>query len=317
MKPHRPSQSLVLTAISALIVAASPASAAVIASESFKTNPSGFPVVGEYTQGSLASGSNTSVVIGNSGFNTTNVWEFGTSLINVLSTTSLTGSVVPGTTLTGSARVGVGNTLARTSQRQLAAAPPVASTYYLSGLVNATGFTASTNNFFATTGFGADGAFNAADISEGIHLGIHTSSTGALSLAAFAGGSTFDLLALSTPALQNDTYQIVLQLDANSAAVDTLTVWYATSNASGLTLALGPTSVETFSGVASLEYFALQSASTTAATASTVAFDEVRFGTTLADVTTVPEPGVAGLVLFGGLIGILSRRHRKMPAQLA
>jgi hypothetical protein len=103
----------------------------------------------------------------------------------------------------------------------------------------------------------------------------------------------------------------VLKLAVNASGNETLTAWYAANGATSLTLGLGATDVgNIWSSTGSLDTFVLQ----TDASGTTTAyqpFDEMRFGTALADVSAIPEPSTAAL-LAGGAAGLvlLGRRRR-------
>lgn len=287
------------------------ASSALISSESFWTQStvSG----GSYGNAAFASASapaNNVVVAGNSGFSAGNPWLNSTGAVVASSTFSLTGSVVPGSTSSGAAALSPRG-VDRNSVRQLASTPALSSSYYLSGLVNVGSLTdLDTPGEYLACGFlGNTLAATVVDINTGFHFGVRNDA-GTIYLAAFAGGTAYNLLALDGSTIAN-TYQIVLKLDVNASGTDTLTAWYAQNNATGLTQGLAATSVNTWTGAGSLGYFALQDHSTVSDASAFVAFDEMRFGTTLADVTTVPEPSTVALFVIGGLFAIIVMRKRK------
>jgi len=299
---------LVAASIATAVSTSITASAAVISSESYWTQAT--PSGGSYGAGGIAQNSspdNTAVVQGNTGFNATNKWLSQTSAIGVINTTSLSGSVVQGTTQSGSVDF-IAKGVDRTSNRQLASVPTLASTYYLSGLVKVGALANLGTGEYLTSGFlGSAPAFSTINLSTGFHYGVRNVA-GTVYLAVFAGGNAYNLLALDSTTVTN-TYQIVLKLDVNASGVDTLTAWYATNNASSLTQGLAATSVETWTGASSLDYYALQS-HTTVADNRLVYFDEMRLGTALADVTTIPEPATVGLSLLGGILVLLMRRRK-------
>jgi len=286
------------------------ASAAVISTESFWTQAT--QSGGSYGAGGIAQSTpapdNTAVVQGNTGFNATNKWVSPTSAIAVTNTVSLSGSVVQGTTANGTVNF-IAKGVDRTSSRQLASTPALSGSYYLSGLVNIGTLSKVGTGEYLTSGFlGSAPAFSTINLSTGFHYGVRNVG-GTVYLAAFAGGNAYNLLALDASTVTS-TYQIVLKLDVNASGTDTLTGWYATNNAASLTQGLAATAVETWTGASSLSYFALQS-HTTVNDNRTVYFDEMRLGTTLADVTTiVPEPSTIGLLLLGGIL-VLRMRRRK------
>jgi hypothetical protein len=272
------------------------AQAALIASESFKANPVASPVAGEYTQGGIASGSNTAVIVGNTGFSAAKVWANNYSEFNVMASPSLTSSALPDTAQNGSLRVGRSNGLTRGPSRQLDATPQLSGSYYLSGLVSVDSATSMKNGDYMIMGFlGSAPGFNQASISTGFHLGVRKESD-TIYLAAFAGNTVYNLAALPQ---YNAAFQIVLRLDVNAAGDETLTGWYAANGASELTLGLAATTIETWSGAGSLGYFAAQEVSASGAEQGVVYFDEMRFGTSLNEVTVKSLPAKIGLFFVG------------------
>lgn len=288
------------------------ASATLISSESFQTQATqSGGTYGTGAIGNVSNPANSVVVVGNSGFSASNAWANPTGSVSVASTTSLTGSVVSGSTQTGSSLLSPRG-FDRNSVRQLAATPALSSSYYLSGLVNVGALSdLDTVGEYMACGFlGNTISATTVDINTGFHFGVRNNS-GTIYLAAFAGGNAYDLLALNGSTITN-TYQIVLQLDVNASGTDTLTAWYAQNNAGSLTQGLAPTSVETWSGAASLGFFAEQAHSTVSDAAAFIAFDEMRFGTSVTDVTAVPEPSTwALLTISGGMTFLMIMRRRR------
>ncbi|MFA5629742.1 MAG: hypothetical protein WC958_05825 [Dehalococcoidales bacterium] len=93
-----------------------------------------------------------------------------------------------------------------------------------------------------------------------------------------------------------------------AAGADTLTAWIADAGATDLTQVLS-VSAETASSGADLGKFIVQGqGGSDATTASGVALDEFRFGTSMLDVCAVPERGTIGLFLISGSFSFLVRR---------
>jgi hypothetical protein len=117
-----------------------------------------------------------------------------------------------------------------------------------------------------------------------MHYGVRKNG-GVTSLAVFAGGKAFDLLTLDGASAEK-IYQVILKLQVSADGEETLTAWYAANGAAAMTEGLAATRIETWARRSDLELVALQRDSTsTVGTKDFVVFDEVRFGTELADVT--------------------------------
>jgi hypothetical protein len=309
-------KSPILIAVAAAFTAvglSTSAHAQLISSESFWT-VNAAPTNGEYRQGNIAnpniSGTdNTIVVAGNTGFNTTNVWQHNTSGVQVLESLSLTHNGLVGSSQNGSVRLNPAQSGAdRNSNRRLSATPTTSSSYFMSGLIRGT--TPPADGKAGSAGFLASGPTSTVfDISSGIHMGLEVASS-SLSLVAFAGNSTYTLKTLTTPELTT-IWQVVLRLDVNASGNETLTAWYAADGATSLTQGLAPTNVgNIWSSAASLEYFALQVRGGGASSGQIGTFDEMRFGTTLGSVTAIPEPSTWAL-LAGSLTALVIFRRRR------
>jgi hypothetical protein len=108
-------------------------------------------------------------------------------------------------------------------------------------------------------------------------------------------------------------YQMVMhEVNVLAAGQDTLTAFTARNGETVLTQALGPTSVTTWTAVGDIDHFTMMArGQNNTGNGAGVFFDEMRFGTTLADVTirAVPEP--SRVLLTGlGLGALLLRRRR-------
>lgn len=303
--PHASIAAVIL----AFLAPSSQSSATLIASESFFTSAS--PVSGEYTNNTnLGVFPNSAVVNGNSGFSSdsANRWMNSTGTLLSDSTVSRTHNGLTGVALDGSIRLrptaAGGN--ARNSYRLMPTVPTTSSTYYLSGLVQVdTAFNLDLGETIAL-GFGTSLAASTSDFSKGFHFGLSEDADG-IYLSASAGGSTFDL----GDATFGTTYQIVLSLQVNAAGADTLNAWYAPNGATTLTQGLVDQSVETWSSASDLQAFVAQF-NAAGNGGNGVYYDEVRFGTSMSDVTLIPEPATTAL-MFGGLAlsGLFLRRRMK------
>jgi len=290
---------LILTASTGLV------EAALIASEGFFT----FTDIG-YSNGNL--GGQSSVNSGNLGFTVDSAWQNATGLVRVSNTVNYTHSgltpnngVDGGVNYVGMAMINGSATanLERNSTRALAATPVSSPTYFLSGLVTHKG--AMYDGDYMSAGMGVATALTVNNITKGFHFGL-SKAEGVVSLSAFAGGNIYTL----APAAVDTTYQIVLRLDVNASGLETLTAWYAENHATQLTQALS-TAVESWSAADDLRNLNLQSASPGTLAADFQHFDEIRFGTTMASVTAIPEPGTLSLFGIGLLLSGLAFRRKK------
>ena len=259
--------------------------AAVIASESFKTTGA----ADDYSTGTaLGTAGNNDVVVGNTGFNAVNKWVNATGAATSAGGVSLTHSGLVGTALTGSAQIKPQSALDRNSFRKLASTPDAYSSYFLSGLVNLGALGDVRDGDYVALGLMNNLTSNTAEIDEGMHFGI-SRDAGVAYLSAFAGGNVYTLLELDA-ATYAETFQVVLQLDVDASGNDALTAWYAADGDAALTKALDAASVETWASADDLRMMVAQTKSPNAVVTPGVHIDEVCFGTTLGDVTTLSEP---------------------------
>jgi hypothetical protein len=249
----------------------------------------------------VALGNALPVVVGNSGFDSANTWGGPTSSIQAdagsLSHSRLVQSAQSGQILLYS------GTLGRGSSRSLAATPTVSATYYMSGLVNLASAGRLAAGEYRAVGFMGTNVNGISTFTNGMNYGVRNVA-GSIYLAAFAGGTIYNVAAL--PAFAT-TYQVVLKLDVNATGNETLSAWYAASGDTKLNDGFSGVSVETWSKAADLSRLSTQISSGTAYAAGTgTGFDEVYLGTKLSDVTTaaIPEPTTLGLfvVSFAGLM---------------
>ncbi|MGZ0654114.1 PEP-CTERM sorting domain-containing protein [Coraliomargarita sp. W4R72] len=280
---------------------------AIIASESFETNATGAD--GMYQSGNV---NPQDVTVGNSGFNSTNVWLNNTGAVkanaNALYVLSehngITGSV--GTT-DGLALVTSGYD--RNSNRLLASTPTTASSYYFSGITRLSGITVLDDGDRVAMGMMDSISSNTFDVSTGFHIGYYKES-GTNYLAAFAGGTAYNLLALAGGEI-GGIFQVVLKLDVDASGDETLTAWYALDGALTLTEGLTATNIgDVWQDAGDLDTFTLQAEEGGGTGQQAVRFDEMRFGTSLGDVTSIPEPS-AYAMFFGSVAAVLVLRRRR------
>ena len=296
--------------------AASSARAVLIASESFQTTASG--TGGTYdADTNLGASPNLSVVTGNYGFGSTAGKQWGNSTAGaVANLTGITHPLLTGTAQSGSARVGnLSANISRRVYRTFAATPPVADAYYFSGLVNLptqtslNGVSQSFAGLTLSTGTTVD-SFN---IASGIHYGLIKNGTDEIWLSVAAGNAVYPLYKVTGA---NVTFQVVLRLDVSTTGNESLSAWYAPSSSSELSVGL--TSVDVgniYTTPGSLGAVLLQTRNQSSNNNSgrTVLFDELRFGTEWADVTTaaIPEPAQASVLAAAGAALLALRRRRR------
>lgn len=299
------------------------AQAQLISSESFWTTTTNPPPNSQYLAGPIGSTTgtpaytNTVVVVGNTGFSAANRWTNGTGGIQADAANSLTHNGLVGSSATGSIQLApftsaIGN---RNSSRALAATPTTSSSYFMSGLIRGAS-TVSANGKAGTAGFMPSiPSGTTFDITTGIHMGLHVEGE-AFKIAAFANNQTFNLLTLGGlgPATTS-VHQVVLRLDVNASGNETLTAWYAIDGATILTQGLAPTDIGDFwSSPGDLDTFALQIRGAGASSATIGLFDEMRFGTTLGSVTSIPEPSTHALLALAAVgLGAHVVRRRRSP----
>ena len=306
-----------LAAILSISIGAVCADAALIASESFQTTDSGAGGTYDADNG-LGYSPNTGVLMGNYGFASSagKTWVNNT-MAAVANLTGLSHSLTTGTPKTGAVRIGnLSSGIARRVFRTFAAEPPLSNEYYFGGLVNMgalenlVGVTQSMAGITTSTGTTVD-TFN---IGVGIHYGVRKDATGAY-LTTAAGGVFRDLLQITSP---STTYQVVLRISAATSGNEFLSAWYAPDGATELTQGfMGVDVGNIFTSAANLGSLTLQTRNQSGGSNANkwISFDELRFGTTAADVTAasaVPEP--AGAAACAGALAAFAaclRRRRR------
>jgi len=163
----------------------------------------------------------------------------------------------------------------RNIRRAMNSNPAESSTYYMSAIVQHDGTLIPE---LATMGFGD----SANDRNDGIYIGI-VNDGGVNDLVAMADGQSFDIL--SGAAFAADTsYLVLMQLDANPAGADSLTVSYAAEGDTEFTTVITGQAVDTFDSVVDLNHLKfLVDGPNTGDTGYHWFFDEARLATTIAD----------------------------------
>lgn len=292
------------------------ARADLIAAESFKATASG--TGGTYDADvNLGNSPNLSVVAGNSGFAAGAGKQWGNNTAGVVANLSgLSHPLVSGVAESGGVRVGnLTAGISRRVYRPFATTPAAADSYFFSGLVNLPTLTslngASQSLAGVTRATGT--AQDTFDIAGGIHFGLAKNASNEIDLVVAAGGGFYPLLRLTEA---NVTYQVVLRLDVSVSGADTLSAWYAAAGDEDLIQGLEATGVgDIFQTPANLGALLIQTRNQSGNNNSgrTVLFDELRFGTTLGDVTTgsIPEPASAALFVALAAAGAACRRRAR------
>ncbi len=286
-----------------LAVLALEASATIIASESFSTGNGS-----DYTSNSsFSSAENKSITTGTTGF--TDDWSIGTSLIVPRSQGSLSAianfdySVVNGAI--GGVAWNKSYTDDRASRRAIASAPVSGTTVYMSTMVMRPAVTALDTNEVATVGFGTTSGVLSYSINEGIHAGIQLDSSGNYRLVAGVGGTLFDLGAAN----YQKSDQIIVKMTLNDSGNETVSIGLVADGTGTLNWLFENQSVESWSSTADMNALVIQLDGVDSLSSNGILFDEVRLGTTLGDVTNIPEPATIGMLGIGALITMLLRRR--------
>lgn len=296
--------------------AASSARATLIASESFQATASG--TGGTYDADiNLGSSPNLSVVTGNFGFASAAGKQWGNATAGaVANLPALSHPLLTGTAQSGSVRVGnLSAGISRRVYRTFAVTPPAAETYYFSGLVNLPnqdslrGVSQSMAGLTVSTGTSVD-TFN---IASGIHYGLIKNSADEIWLSAAANNTVYPFFKVTGA---DATFQVVLKFDVSTTGNESLSAWYAPSSASALSIGLTSVNVgDIYSGPSSIGAMLVQTRNQSSNNNSgrTVLFDEIRFGTALADVTTaaIPEPAQTALLCAAGAALYCIRQRRR------
>jgi len=165
----------------------------------------------------------------------------------------------------------------------------VTSTLWGSFLVGSTNF-ASTHMIFNLSG----GTGSSASIRQG-------GAGGAIQITDGGSGTNFGTGSILTSALSTTNPNlIVFRMVFNGASDDTMSVW------------LNPTAAtDTASILATIANLALNTVELRNVQAANLVFDEIRFGTTFADVVPIPEPSAFAALAGLGVLGLAAVRRRR------
>ncbi|MFA5689111.1 MAG: PEP-CTERM sorting domain-containing protein [Kiritimatiellales bacterium] len=280
-------------------------SASIIASESFLTGTFG------YKDGIAIANTNNvrNNIQGNTGFSSANFWSIGSAHFKTF-TSGLNHTLLQGTASDGKVEALVGtDNLTRAINRQLSS-PLTGTEFFMSGLVSANGSTSAilTNSTVAMgLGTSLTSANNSPMLATGFFLGMTRGADDKIYLSAFVNGTTHNLKALESSEL-GGTHMIILGLELNASGNDTLTAWYAMDGASDITLAGSWSDFDIdLSDLGCFGFASLRDGGT--GTGTGVLFDEWRFGSSILDVVSVPEPVTIGMVGIGAILTVFIRRH--------
>jgi len=268
-------------------------SAALIASEPFSTGNGS-----DYTDSkSFVDAVHKANVAGTAGF--TADWSTGTALIVPRPQTALAGAHFSYSAVSGSVGGWVWNKTYegdRASRRELSSPPAAGTTVYMSSLVMRAGVTSLNIDDVATIGFGTVSGGQAYSIATGMHVGIQRNAAGEYRRIAGIGGSLYDLGAAT--AWQTD--QIIVKMVLNASGTETVSIGLVDGGSSTLSWLYEDLSIEAWSDEASMNALVIQLDGGNSAyivSAAGAAFDEVRLGTSLSDVTASQIPGIKLIIL--------------------
>lgn len=271
------------------------ATAELLASDTFSSGN----VAGDYVNGkSLSDALNAAVVADTTGYGT-NVWDMGSSFmtvrnnINPFQNLNHPGALDGATGVVFAVCGAAGED--RVSNRILDATTSTSNTYYFSGLVNRKAVSSLDVGESITMGLQKWRHVHTNDFSTGIHLGVYRFGAGDndYKISVFAGDARYDL----EDAGYQRTYQVVVRVDVDASGPEKLWAWSGWSEQPNLTRRLDAESIETWSSSDDFEAFIIQTKGLLAKdNVGGVLLDEMRFGTTMADVTTLGETLLAGQI---------------------
>jgi hypothetical protein len=289
--------------------------AAVIASDSFLSNANAAVAASnnEYQSGvTIANQKGTAGTIGystapNTTPGTTSPvagWVSGSSVYQASSlslTNPLTAS--PNFSSDNGSLLAVGNSNTRTQYRDFTANVSTTSTYYFSALLRENSNSYTGLSYVGLAPGKASGS--ASPTLKGVDVGF---SNGDLTLWASNGTSLATTTLLSTPTV-NSTYLAEVTMTHSSGTTYSLAASVYDSTGT-LVLTSSPVTATIASGdIGAFDAVVSNQFTSTLGAPATVNYDELRFGTSLADVIAVPEPSSAALLLVGGVLCLRSRRR--------
>lgn len=255
--------------------------AALIASDSFSVGAGGYSIT-------AIAGQTTTV--GTTGY--TGAWSSGTAAHQVQGG-GLTHSGTTGTPLAGQVVSFTSQNVSPRIVNRVLNYTPTTGTYYFSALFQKNTGVSSTEDMMAGLGQNQSSSWNPGGV--GSHLiGIENEA-----LVFRSDGTMTEMVSAASFAL-NQTYLGLMEINFSTTALDSITVRYY--NASSALIAN-----QTFSNLnldGDMGRFVLAADRL----GPNVIVDELRFGTQLADVTSIPEPSAA---LLGGVGALLLLRRRR------
>ncbi len=207
----------------------------------------------------------------------------------------LNASLLQGSALDGQATT-AGTDTDRAVYRPFTTPPTASTSYYFSFLLNS-----PTGN---QSYFGLSSLLSRDDLpSNGVTAGVSLANEIVLRV-----NSTNSVLLSSANYMVNTTYFVLVEIQNNIAGTDTINASVYSSSATDLSSPLGTiagATGEVSSGLSHLGFFQDTSAN------GGLNVDEFRLGTTISDVTAVPEPSTVALLLGGfGLLVVRAVRRR-------
>jgi hypothetical protein len=282
-----------LAPLGAALFLASNSYAAVIASDSFETTGTD-----AYSVDRLYGQSPTD---GLTGFSGSTAWggPFNTGDISI-NATGLTASLAAGST--GGSVVAGGAATNRVDYRTFDSFTPTNETYYFSFLFSVeSGATAGARSAF---GISAGSSTEQDDPTSGVMLGINQTGTAEGTLSLWVAGNEFAFTGSDAEA--GDTYFALFQID-NVDGNDTVTANIYSSTATDFSTSLASATTSDYDISSQLAALEVQKDFG----GNTIKFDEFYLGTSLSDVSSIPEPSTfAMLAGFCAFTSVFMKRRR-------
>ncbi len=270
------------------------ASATLIASDSFvTTGGDAYNVDRIYGQ---------SPTDGTSGFDGATTWGggFNTGDIQV-NASGLTSSLSVGT----GGSVLASNGSDRNVYRAFDSFSPTDTTYYFSALFQVPNSGEATTK--GAVGIASASSGNTADPVNGVMIGTNAKSAG-------TGDNTFSLwvdgneLEMTGTYTDGTTYFGLIEINNSSSGNDTITANIYSASATDFSSSLGTATTSAYDISSELVGFEIHK---DYALSNSLQYDELRFGTELSDVSTIPEPSSIMMLVMGfGLVGFMVRRRK-------